>query len=189
MNSFYSYEELEQFNFKHLGNNVLISRKASVYSPDKISIGNDVRIDDFCILSGNIEIGNFVHIAAFSALYGGDEGILIKDFANLSSRVSVYSKSDDYSGLTMSNPMIPDSYKNVNNGRVVIERHVIIGATSVILPGRTIPEGCAFGAFSFINNEYDEWSIYAGIPSKKIKDRKKDVLTLEKQFLKEIGND
>ena len=76
-------------------------------------MGDNVRIDDFCILSGYIELGNNIHIAAFTALYGGENGIFIDDFANLSSRVSVYSVSDDYSGETMTNPMIPDEYKNV----------------------------------------------------------------------------
>lgn len=185
MNSFYTSEELNQFGFKNIGENVLLSRKASIYGAEQITIGNNVRIDDFCILSGNIQIGDYVHIAAFSALYGGSEGIIIKDFANLSSRVSVYSKTDDYSGLTMSNPMIPDKYKMVNNAKVVIGKHVMIGATSVILPGIVIPEGCAFGAFSFIKGEYDEWSICTGIPAKKVKDRNKNVLDLEKQFLME----
>ena len=48
---FYSKEQLEKIGFKSLGENVLISDKTSIYSPENISIGNDVRIDDFSILS------------------------------------------------------------------------------------------------------------------------------------------
>lgn len=48
---FYSREQLEKIGFKSLGKNVLISDKSSIYSPENISIGNNVRIDDFCILS------------------------------------------------------------------------------------------------------------------------------------------
>lgn len=110
-----------------------------------ISIGDNVRIDDFCILSGRIEIGNNIHIAAYSALYGGKDGIYINDYANLSSRVSVYSVSDDYSGETMTNPTIPDKYKNVESAPDIIDRHVIIGSTSVVMPGVTLREGSAFG--------------------------------------------
>ena len=182
MNSFYSIEELNELGFKSIGENVLISKKASVYSPDKISIGNNVRIDDFCILSGKISIGNYVHIAAYSALYGGNDGVFISDFANLSSRVCVYSVSDDYSGVTMTNPMIPDEFKNVESSPVKIGKHVIVGSTSVILPGSVLPEGCSFGAFSLIKGIFDSWSVNVGIPAKKIKDRKKDILELEKQF-------
>ena len=47
---------------------MLISKKVSIYSPQKISIGNNVRIDDFCILSGNITLGNYCRIAACGAM-------------------------------------------------------------------------------------------------------------------------
>ena len=147
--SFYSNDELKEIGLKKWGEGVQISRKASIYGADKISIGNNVRIDDFCILSGKIEIGSYVHIAAYSALYGGTEGIYIEDYANLSSRVSVYSISDDYSGESMTSPMIPDEYKAVVSKPVIIRKHVIIGSTSVILPGVRLLEGSAFGSFSF----------------------------------------
>lgn len=185
MNSFYNQSDLISMGFKSIGQNVFISKKASIYGAKDISIGNNVRIDDFCILSGNISIGNYVHIAPYSAIYGGDEGVEIKDFANISSRVSIYGKSDDYSGLTMTNPMIPDKYKNVENKMILIDRHVIIGTTSVVLPGSILQEGCAFGSFSLIKGDYKGWGVYAGIPAKRIKDRKKNILDLEKRFLED----
>lgn len=70
MNNFYNKEELKQIGFKSIGEDVLISKKASIYSPKSIIIGDHVRIDDFTILSGNITIGNYVHISAFVSLYG-----------------------------------------------------------------------------------------------------------------------
>lgn len=168
-----------QLGLAHVGEGSRISKYANIYSADHIVIGDHVRIDDFCILSGNIEIGSYVHIAAYSALYGGSAGILIDDYANISSRVSVYTISDDYSGETMSNPMIPDEYKNVTSAPVHIGRHVIIGSTSVILPGVTLYEGSAFGSFSFINHDSEPWSINAGIPFRKIKERSMNLLELE----------
>ena len=48
---FYSRKQLEKIGFKFLGKNVLISDKTSVYSPENISTGNDVRIDNLRILS------------------------------------------------------------------------------------------------------------------------------------------
>ena len=183
MTSFYSEEELRSIGLKSYGKNVLISRFARIYGAECISIGNNVRIDDFCILSGHIEIQNYVHIAAYSALYGGSEGIYISDYANLSSRVSVYSISDDYSGTTMTNPMIPDEFKNIQSEPVYIGRHVVVGSTSVILPGVILAEGSAYGSFSLINSSSEPWSINIGIPSRKIKNRKRDLEKLEKAFL------
>ncbi|MGM0838324.1 MAG: acyltransferase [Bacillota bacterium] len=185
MDSFYSSDELKEIGFRQCGENVLISRKASIYGAQNISIGDNVRIDDFCILSGNITIGSYIHIAAFTALYGGNKGIEIQDFANLSSKIAIYALSDDYSGETMTNPMIPDKYKNVLSEKVIIGRHVIIGSGCVILPGVVLNEGSAFGAMSLINKTSEPWSINAGIPYKRIKERSKELLYLEKEFKKE----
>ena len=180
--SFYNIDELKKIGFKYIGENVLLSRKASVYSPELIKIGNNVRIDDFCILSGRIVLGNYIHIAAYSALYGGDSGVFIDDYSNISSRVTIYSISDDYSGESMTNPMIPDKYKNVTSKPVHIEEHVIIGTNSVVMPGVTLKIGSSFGAYSFIKNDSDEWSINIGIPSKKIRNRSNNLLKLCKSF-------
>lgn len=181
-NSFYSNEELKQLGLKQYGNNVCISRKASFYGAERISFGDNVRVDDFCILSGRITIGNCVHIAAFSGLFGGDEGIIINDFANISSRVCVYALSDDFSGASMTNPMIPDFLKNVCQKKVVISRHVIIGTGSTVLPGVTVGEGAAIGAMSLVNSDIESWKICAGIPAKRIKDRGKAILQREKEY-------
>ena len=98
MTSFLSNEELMKIGFKSLGKDVLISRKASIYGAKNISIGSHVRIDDFCILSGNITIGDYIHVAAGCYLFGGKSGIEMKDFSALSSRSAVYADTDDYSG-------------------------------------------------------------------------------------------
>ena len=189
MDSFYSENELKAIGFKYVGNNVKISRKISIYSPELISIGNDVRIDDFCILSGLVEIGNYVHVAAFTALYGGQKGIFIGDFVNLSSRVCIYSVSDDYSGEYMAGPMLPEEYRKVEEEAVHIGRHSIIGSTSIVMPGIIIGEGTACGAFSFVNQNTEPWTVNVGIPCRKIRNRKKDLLELEKKFISQSNTE
>ena len=186
MDSFYSREELARLGLRAYGKNVRVSRKASIYGAENISLGSNVRVDDFCILSGHIEIGSYVHIAAYTAVYGGSDGVFIGDFANLSSRVSVYSLSDDYSGRTMTNPMVPEAYKSVSSAPVHIGRHAIIGATSVVLPGVNIAEGGSFGCFTLVNRDTEPWSIYVGVPAKKLRDRERGLLRLEKELLKEF---
>lgn len=188
MTSFCSEKELEELGLQSYGENVKISKHACFYDSSNISIGNNVRIDDFCILSGRIELGNNIHIAAYSALYGGDDGIFIADFANLSSRISVYSVNDDYSGESMTNPTIPDEFKNVESAPVYIGKHAIIGSTSIVLPGVIIAEGSSFGSFSFINKNSEPWSINAGIPFRKISNRNKKLLDLEKVYIQKCKN-
>lgn len=185
MSSFYNDEELKEIGFKKVGINVLLSRNASIYGAGRIEIGNHVRIDDFCILSGNIKLGSYIHIAAYSALFGGVSGIEMDDFTGLSSRCAIYGDSDDYSGAALTNPTIPDSYRHVTGGTVVLKRHVILGTGVSILPNITIGEGTAVGSMSLVNKSLEPWGIYAGVPCKKIGDRKKELLEKEKDFLGE----
>ena len=180
MNSFYNIEELKQIGFKQIGENVLISRKTSIYNAFNISIGNNVRIDDFCILSGNIEIGNNVHISAYVALYGKGK-IIIKDYSGCSPRCTLFSQTDDFSGNFMIGPLLEEKYTNVISGPIILEKYVQIGANSVVMPNVTFEEGSVCGALSFVNHDLEEWTINAGIPVKKIKNRNKKLLELEKK--------
>ena len=71
--SFYTIAELESLGLKKYGKNVCISRYARIYNPGNISIGNNVRIDDFCILSaGNnpFILEDYIHISAGVYIYG-----------------------------------------------------------------------------------------------------------------------
>jgi galactoside O-acetyltransferase len=185
MNSFYTVDELRDIGIKSIGKHVQISKKTSIYSPEKIRIGNHVRIDDFCILSGKIVLENYIHIAAYTSLFAGNEGIFMGDFSGVSSRVSIYSTSDDYSGEYLTNPTVPIKYKNIISGEVVLERHVIVGAGSVILPKVTLKEGSSVGAMSLVTKSTKEWTIYAGIPARVLKERKKELLKLEQKFIRE----
>jgi len=184
---FYSQNELKDLGLKNYGSNVLISNKASIYSPQTIEIGDNVRIDDFCILSGEIALGSYIHIAAYTAFYGGSAGITVGDFANFSSKISVYAISDDYSGETMTNPMIPEQYKNITHSPVHVGRHCIFGCGCTVLPGVTTGDGASFGAMSLINKSCDAWTIYAGIPCRKIRSRSNTLLQLEETFRKKLG--
>ncbi len=184
---FITKEELNKIGFKSLGENILISDKCSIYSPEKISIGSNVRIDDFSILSGDLKIGSYIHIAAGCYLYGGESGIEMMDFSGLSSRVSIYAASDDYTGKSLTNPTVPEKYKRILKGKVTIEKHVIIGSSTVILPRLTIREGASVGAQSLVIKNCEEWMVYFGSPAIKLKERKKDLLKLEKEFLREKG--
>lgn len=180
--SFYSEEELKEIGFESFGENVSISRKTSIYSPEKMRIGNNVRIDDFAVLSGKITIGDHVHVAVYCALFGGSNGIVIEDYAGISSNCAVYSETDDYSGEYMTNPTVPAPFRIVRGGQVTLEKHVIIGTGSSILPGVTIGEGSAVGSMSLVNKSLKPWGIYVGSPCRKIKDRSKALLDAEKRM-------
>lgn len=184
---FLSRAALEGMGFAALGENVMISDKASIYNAGKITIGSNVRIDDFCIISAGekgIEIGNYNHIACYVSLIGS-ELIKLHDFVGISSKSAVYSSSDDYSGNYLTGPTIPNTFKNVDNRPVIFESHSLIGAGTVVLPGVTVGEGTAVGALSMVSKNLDSWGIYIGSPAKFIKPRSKAMLALADQLLSE----
>lgn len=183
-------QQMQALGFKALGRNVRISDKASIYNAGNISIGDNVRIDDFVVLSagnGGIALGSHIHIAVYTSLIGAG-AITIGDFANLSSRVSIYSSTDDYSGKTMTNPCVPDDYKNVSHADVTLEKHVIVGCGSVILPGVRLHEGVAIGALSLVTKSCNAFGIYAGAPAKYIKARSNHLLKLEQGLLASLSH-
>ena len=182
-----SDKQIKAMGFKSVGKNVLFSDKASFHNPSNISIGDNSRIDDFCVLSAGedgIEIGRNIHIGVYTSLIGKGK-ISIGDFSNISSRVSVYSSNDDYSGEYMTNPTIDHKFTNVMHGNVTIGKHVIIGSSSILLPNIKVADGVCIGAMSLVKNDCEEFTIYAGIPAKAVKKRSKKMLELEKQFLSE----
>ncbi|MBU5431076.1 acyltransferase [Kineothrix sp. MSJ-39] len=183
MNSFYEEKELAILGFKGIGKNVKISRHACFYGADRMEIGDNVRIDDFCILSGDIKIGNNVHIAAGVYLFGGHAGIILDDFTGISSRSAIYAESDDYLGEALTNPTIPDRFRKVSGGTVTLEKHVLIGTGCTILPSVTVKIGTAVGSMSLVNKSLPEWGVYIGIPCKKVKDRSKQLCEFEREYL------
>ena len=149
MNSFYSEMELQSMGFKSIGKDCKISRHASFYGVSNIIIGNNVRIDDFCILSGNITLGNNIHISAYVALYGS-MGITLEDYTGISPRSTIYSAMDDFNGDYLIGPIHKTEDINVTGGKVLMKQFSQIGCNSVVFPNVTIAEGCVIGAFSMV---------------------------------------
>ena len=178
MTSFYTEEELAGLGLQSYGTDVRISRNASLYGAEHIRLGDHVRIDDFCLLSGHIQLGSYIHLAAGALLFGGEAGIVVGDYSTLSSRCAVYALSDDYSGAAMTNPTVPEAYTAVIQQPVVIGSHVIVGTGSTILPGVTVGEGCAVGAMSLLRRSTEPWGIYHGIPAQRCKERSRELLKL-----------
>lgn len=176
-----SKDQIEALGFGGVGENVLLSDRASFYGCARIVIGDNTRIDDFCVLSagaGGIELGAYVHVATYSSLIGAGR-IVLSNFSGVSSRVSIYSSNDDYSGTALTNPTVPPEYTNVTHAEVFLAEHVIVGAGCVILPGVRLERGVAIGALSMVTRDCEEFWIYSGVPAKKVKPRSRQLLEME----------
>jgi len=184
---YFSTEQLRGFGFKDVGKNVIVAKNCTIVGLRNISIADNVRIDGNTVIaaaSGSITIGSYIHIGGgcFLACAGG---ITLGDFSGLSQGVRIYSATDDYTGHWLTNPTVPHAYVKLKVAPVVLGRHVIIGAGTVILPGVTIGEGSSVGALSLVSKALDPWGVYFGLPVKRLKARSKRLLELEKQLRQE----
>jgi len=175
--------------YKFYGENVKIFESAKIVNKKNLSIGNYSQIDDFVFINTgtNCSIGEFVHISSFVSVIGGGE-FIIDDFSGLSAGCRIITGSDDFKGPYLSNPTVPNKYKNVNVGKVKVGKHAIIGSNSVILPDIEIPEGTTVGAGSIITKDLEPWTIYAGFNPRKVGERSKDgIYDLERKLKIELG--
>jgi galactoside O-acetyltransferase len=173
--------DLANYGIKKLGNNVRVHETAILVDLERIEIGSNVRIDPHCVLSaagGYLKIGNYIHIGSHNVTVGGG-GVEFADFVNLSQGVRIYSVSDDYTGESLTSPMIPPHLSHAISGTVKLGRHVIVGSGSVILPRVTIGDGCAIGALSLVTDSLHGWGIYAGIPVRLLRARSRQLLADE----------
>ena len=180
-------EQLESLGLKHLGNDVKISDKASLINPELISIGDRSRIDDFCVLSGNVTIEHNVHVTVFCNLAGGEPGISIGAFSGIAYGSHIFAQSDDYTGLELVGPTFPEKYRsNTVKKPVVLEKFCNLGAHALVSPGVTLAEGTVVGIKSWISKSTKPWTIYFGIPAKELKPRLKNMVELAEQYMQEI---
>lgn len=175
--------------FKKCGDDVKIYPLAKIVKPEVIEIGNHSMIDDFTFIYGGkgIKIGRYVHIASFCSIYGGGK-LIMEDFSGLSSGCRIITGTDDFSGASLTNAAVPPEFKNVNQSFVKIEKHAILGANVVVLPGVTIGEGAAIGACSLVTSDIESWTINVGIPARVFKKRPKEkILELEAKLYEKYG--
>jgi acetyltransferase-like isoleucine patch superfamily enzyme len=176
-------------DLKYVGKNVIIGKTARIRYPELVSIGDNCIIDDFCYISTAVDLKANVHISAGTKMIGGKNSLISLDqFSTTAPNVVLSAGSDDYND-GIATPMVPLEYKaSAIMGTIKIGRHCIIGSGSVVLPNITVYDGACAGALSLINRDLEEWTLYAGIPAKKIRLRNKNnILALERRFLQEHG--
>lgn len=178
---YFTENDLIPLGFAAVGKDVTIAKNCVIPTPSTIRIGSHVRIDGFTVITGQLAIGSYVHIGPGCSLIGG-EGITFEDFSTISHGVKVFTRSDDFSGEYMTNPMVPSMYTNVLCGAVSLGRHVVVGAGTVILPGSSLGEGVAVGALSLVRHDLAAWQIYAGVPCRKLSVRSRRALDLESKL-------
>lgn len=159
-------------DLKSCGKNVIIGKTVRIRYPELVEIGDNVIIDDFTYISTSLKIASYVHISAGSKIIGGSKAcVRFGNFSTLAPNVVLAAGSDDYvSGIAT--PFVPHEFKgDLVIGSINLGEHCIVGANSTVLPNVTFENGACLGAQSLANKNLCQWSLYAGIPANKIKDR------------------
>lgn len=136
---------------------------ARIIGMEHIRFGDPVIVDDFAFIYAKapMQIGNHVHVAAFSSVIGV-EAIELGDFVAVSHGARLLTASDDFKDWGFGNSTVPLEYRHVRSGPICIGRFCIVGANSVVLPGVTIGEGATVGACSVVTRDLDPWGVYIG---------------------------
>ena len=130
---------------KQAGTNIVIKPGTFIKEPEQISLGNNISIQEYCVLSGygGLQIGNDVSIATGCCVF---------------SSTHVYDNSDKKIRET-----------ELEKKAVTIGSNVWVGAGCKILGGVTIGNDVVIGAGSVVTRSLPDNGVYAGIPAKKIK--------------------
>lgn len=180
--------------FKSCGKNLFIDVGVQIEGETLISIGDNVYIDKYCVIStgkrvvgkitkkennffegnsGEIIIGNDIHISQFSVLMGYG-GIKIKDRTVLSSGCKIYSLTNIAYDLTDRSKIISlMPYKNAPFliSPVVIEENVWLGLNTIIMPSVRIGKNSFSKSNSLILDNFNENSYLGGQPAENIRKR------------------
>lgn len=180
--------------FKSVGRNVIFGRNLTVRHPHKISLGDNIIIDDDCLLdakgtnnegihigngftigrfsslvckNGSIKIGNHVNIGTSVKIVVGNGGtITIGNSLDIGSSCHLSGGSYDYSQADV----LPSSQRQETKG-ITIEDMAWVGAGTIILDGTTIGSKSIVGAGSVVNRDVPSKSVAAGVPAKVIRQR------------------
>jgi acetyltransferase-like isoleucine patch superfamily enzyme len=171
---------------KSCGENVIIGKTVRIRYPELVEIGDNVIIDDFTYISTSLKVHSYVHISAGCKIIGGRNAYVeLSEFSTLAPNVVLSAGSDDYSG-GIATPLVPLEFKgNIKIGKIILKKHCIVGAGSVVLPDVIFEEGACLGALSLANKNLEEYLLYAGIPARPIKKRnKEEIMMFENRFKK-----
>jgi acetyltransferase-like isoleucine patch superfamily enzyme len=181
---------LEARRYLHAcGINVKIYRGCRILSPEKVRVGDHTQIDEnvFINAGAGVTLGRHVHLAWGCSITGGGE-CLIHDFAGIGAGVRLVTGTEITDGSSLTNPTIPEPYRQVKRGRIEIGAHALVFTNAIILPDVVIGEGALIAAGSVVHHDLKSWGIYAGNPLVQVGVRPSDtILRLAEKLRRESG--
>ncbi|MFI7019614.1 acyltransferase [Streptomyces sp. NPDC050164] len=127
----------------HLGDRSYIA--AHAYVTGDIRTGADCTINPFTVVRGTVTLGDGVRIGAHSSLLAFNHG---------------------------TSPDLPVHQQPVTSRGITIGDDVWIGSHVVVVDGVTIGDHCVIGAGAVVTKDLPAWTVAAGTPARRIRDRR-----------------
>lgn len=168
------------------GTDVFISANVEIRRPNLVTVGSHTAIDTGFYLTTAASIGDYIHIAPYSTIIGGGEGMLYMDhFSSIAAGCRIICGSDDHMGHGLVGPTVPEEFHDtITMAPVTFERFANIGTNVVVMPGVILGEGSVVGACSFVTKSTEPWTIYVGIPARPVKVRPREKMI---EYAKKMG--
>jgi galactoside O-acetyltransferase len=154
------------------GRDVQIFANALILQPEKVTVEEGARIDDFARVEGGmgVSIGKYVHIASFASILGGGTATL-GPFVGLAQGARVITGGGHPFSDMFGEPPPPGDPFDRLRGEVRVEAYAFVGANAVVLPNLTIAEGGVVAAGSVLTQDVPPWTIVAGSPARPVRER------------------
>ncbi len=166
----YAWREVNKARFAECGKKLYLET-GSHFSNSKIHIGDNVNICSYCRIQSakaHIYIGNNVMITSFVTINAGNHRV-------------------DLLGKVMREVTMEEKLPE-HDLDVVIEDDVWIGQKATILNGVHIGRGSIIGAGAVVTKDVPPYSIYTGVPEKKVRPRfTEEQINEHERILKERG--
>ena len=179
----------ERFGLAACGDDVLIREWVRIIGGEGVRLGSHVIVDDFVFLDGRggLEVGSWVHISMFTSVHGRGQ-VRLGDFVNLAAGARLVAGSDTFDGSALVGAQIPERFRCVRRGTIVVEDHAVVGANVVVLPDVTIGQGAIVGAGAVVNGDVPPWTVVVGAPARVVRERPKErVLELAAELASSAG--
>ena len=165
------------------GKNFQLHRLAHIVNAHKLSVGDDVRIDAFTVITcghGGVSIGDKSHISSHVLLVAGERGIKMGFNTNIAAGGKIYAASDDFSGKGLIGSTMEMASRYIREGEVVMENYSCVGVNSVMMPGTILKWGSVLLANSVLTGDSIACAMMSGVPAKMVKMRDKAFIAYTK---------
>lgn len=153
---YHFYSQHIRWRHYKIGKNVHIARGVFLWAKNELTIGDNFYIGKYSIIECDAQIGNNVIIANRVSIAGRYDHHFQQ--IGVPTRLASQIRHEDY------------NWKGLNH-KVVIEDDVWIGVGCIILSGITIGIGSIVAAGSVVTKDVEPYTIYAGNPAHKIRNR------------------